>query len=59
MKQNRLVVLLLAFAVTFSGCQNVGETADSEVLSENPTVAPLLSEGKQTKQEKTQPDQNK
>lgn len=59
MKQNRLVVLLLAFAVTFSGCQNVGETADSEVLSENPTVAPLLSEGKPTKPENPQPEQNK
>lgn len=59
MKQNRLVVLLLAFAVTFSGCQNVGETADSEVLSENPTVAPLLSEEKPTKPENPQPEQNK
>lgn len=59
MKQNRLVVLLLAFAVTFSGCQNVGETADSEVLSENPTVAPLLSEEKPTKPETPQPEQNK
>lgn len=59
MKQNRLVVLLLAFALTFSGCQNVGETADSEVLSENPTVAPLLSEEKPTKPENPQPEQNK
>ena len=59
MKQNRLVVLLLAFAVTFSGCQNIGETVDSEVLSENPTVAPLLSEEKPTKPENPQPEQNK
>ncbi len=59
MKQNRFIVLLLAFAMTFSGCQNVGETADSEVLSENPTVAPLLSEEKPTKPENPQPEQNK
>ena len=47
MKRNRLVALLLAFAVTFSGCQNaetVKGTADSEVLSEKSVTAPKPSE---------------